>query len=75
MKEIRKKRNQYIMRLSTIFMLLIVLPFCLAIIFPNIFILILAMVLFIVGLIFAMALLYRVDDLNRTLRKWEQING
>ena len=69
MRDIRKDRNKYILYSISVLLLLIIIPIFLAIIFPNIFILIIVMLLFSFGLILETVALYKVDDLNRILKK------
>ena len=69
MKDIIKERNKYILYLIGILVLFAITPFCLAIIFPNDFILIIMMLLFSLGLFLEIVVLYKVDDLNRILKK------
>ena len=69
MKDNIKKRSKYIFYSISILVLLIILPFCLAIIFPNNFIFIIMILLFSLGLILEIVTLYKIDDLNRILKK------
>lgn len=69
MRDIRKDRNKYILYSISVLLLLIIIPIFLAIIFPINFILIIVMLLFSFGLILETVALYKVDDLNRILKK------
>ena len=69
MKDIKKDRNKYVLYSISILLLLIIFPFRLAIIFPNNYILIIILLLFSLGLILEIIALYKIDDLNRILKK------
>lgn len=69
MKDIIKIRNKYVLISFSILLLLIIFPLCLAIIIPNNLISIIVMLLFSLGLVLEIVVFYKVDDLNRIIKK------
>lgn len=71
LKKIKENRNKNILYAIGILVLFIITPFCLSMLFPNNFVLIISVFLFGFGLITEFSTLYKIDEYNRELKHQE----